>query len=62
MDREEIVARLSRMEGKQDLMLDLMQEDRKALRAVEKKVWGALGTAVVAVGTAFMHKLGVPTA
>jgi hypothetical protein len=56
----DVVRTLGRVEGKVDLMLDLMKEDRKRLASVEKKVWSALGTGVFAIGATVAQKFGIP--
>lgn len=55
--------RLARIEGKMDIVLDLLKEDRKRLSAVERKQWYAAGAAavvgaVVAKTSAFAHIIG----
>lgn len=47
MSAPDVLRTLGRIEGKQDLMLQIMTEDRKRLQAVEKKVWYGSGIAGV---------------
>lgn len=47
---EDIALRLGSIEGKMDMALDLLKEDRKRLSAVEKKQWWTAGAAAVFTG------------
>lgn len=50
---------LGRIEGKMDLVVDMLKEDRKRISAVEKKVYWGSG---LAVGLSFLAaKLGFIT-
>jgi hypothetical protein len=50
--------KIGSMSGKQDMMLDLMKEDRVRIAAVEKRVWWSGGVwAVLAILGA---KFGIP--
>jgi hypothetical protein len=62
--QEELYNRLGKIEGKLDVALELLREDRKRLTSVERKQWWATGAAaacgaLITKTEAFAHMIGL---